>query len=342
MYGQLEKHFFGFIRSVPGAEFVDELPLTAAQQAAKKADLFFESRAVIVEVKLLATDTAPKIQPILAPYENTKEWPVFFDSWPLSKILAYLPDGKKLHRKIFDSVTNSIGKVVGDANRQIRETKDSFGLRGSRGILILLNDTIDILTPEMIAHRVAETLNKKTPTGHVRYPEVGHVWILSETHRTDVGPGMKGLLSVILDHPLAPDDGKLERFLDQLQQRWAAYNRMPFLRAELSSGRVGDIPIEPVNAPPPPSQITRADLWRRQYAVRPYLRELSKDELLAYGAKLTLQAGKGFLVGFTVPPEEREANVERWTHFIEEINFRGIDLREMKPQIDANHDILKG
>lgn len=341
MQGNLYPHFMNFARSVPGAELIDDLPLTPEQRDMKKADVFFDGRTIVAEVKLLATDTAHKIDPILAPYRDTEHWPVFYGSRPISKVLAHLPGREKLHRKIYDAVTRSIENLVADANRQIRATKASFGLPNARGVLIVLNDTIDILAPEIIAHRVAETLNKKTPHGAVRFPEIGYNWLLCETHTTAVAPALNGLLSVVLDHPQIKDDGTLERFVDSLQQRWAAFNGMPFFRAEVPSGRVGDIPVEPFKpGAPKDDRVRRQDLWRMQYAANPSLRRLTDDDLLAYGGRLTCEVGKGFLVGSDVPKEETRAGLEKWTHFLEEVNFRGLDMRAMKPHLDANRSIL--
>jgi hypothetical protein len=337
MQGQLYPHFMKFIRTVPGAEIIDDLPLTPEQQKTKKADVFFDQRTIVAEVKLLATDTAPKVDPILAPYRDTEHWPVFYGQWPISKILAHLPDSKKLHRKIYDAVTTSIAKLVGDANRQIRQTKESFGLPNARGVLVVLNDTIDILKPDVIAYKISETLNKRTPTGAVRFPEILHTWVLSETHAAPITPQLNGLLSVVLDHPLVHDDGSVEKFVSSLHPRWAAYNRIPFFRGEVASGQIGDIPIQPLKElKREPQPVRRQDLWRMQYAANPYLRKLSDDELLAYGGKLTSDVGKGFLVGSTVTREQNMVGMERWTHLLEEINFRGIDLRAMKPHLDAN------
>lgn len=341
MDGNLYPHFLNFARSVPGAELIDDLPLTDEQRKAKKADIFFEKRTIVAEVKLLATDTAHKIDPILAPYRDTDHWPVFYGRWPISKVLAHLPGREKLRRQIFDAVTRSIENLVADANRQIRETKATFNVPEASGVLIVLNDTIDILSPEMIAHRVGQTLSKKTPQGVVRYPEVGYSWLLCETHGTPIAPGLTGLLSVELEHPLIEQSVMLQRFLETLQQRWAAFNRVPFFRGEVS-GRIGEIPVQPLRArTPADDRVRRQDLWRMQYASNPYLRPMNDTELLAYGGKLTWEVGKGFLVGSDVPHERTMEGLERWTHLIEEINFRGIDLRGMKPYLDANRSELE-
>jgi hypothetical protein len=71
MQGRLELHFFDFVRHIRGAEVIDDLALTPAQCAAKKADVFFVGRRVVCEVKVLASDTSHKIAPILESYEKT-------------------------------------------------------------------------------------------------------------------------------------------------------------------------------------------------------------------------------------------------------------------------------
>jgi len=154
MQGKLESHFFSFLRRLRDAEVIDDLQLTSSQRRGKRADVFFNSRLVIGEVKVLATDTSPKIAPILEPYENTPEWPIFYGQRPISKILEYLPDRERIQRAIYDAIAGSLEYLVRDANRQVRATKASFGLPEARGVLVVLNDTIDILDPNVMAHKI--------------------------------------------------------------------------------------------------------------------------------------------------------------------------------------------
>jgi hypothetical protein len=329
MEGRLEPHFFNFVRHIVGVEIVDELTLTAEQQKAKKADVFFNARSVIAEIKLLATDTSPKIEPILAPYQESEEWPVFYGERPLSKLLEHLQDGKELHKKIYRAITTSLENIVADANRQIRETKSSFNLPSSRGILIVLNDSIDILDPNVMAHRVGQTLLKKTPAGEGRFPDLRAVWLLCETHTTPV-PGSKGLLSVIIANPRVPSDAQLESFMDQLQAMWAAFNRMPMVRVTLPVHEMGRIPLHKLNSDPEPDRITRSDMWRREYRANPYLRHLTKDELLDFGARVIDDAERQFTNDAPTPTDERMHKLGRdSTAFFEEIEARNMDMCEL-------------
>lgn len=113
------------------SESIDDLTLTREQQRANKADYFFEGRSIIGELKTLYSDTAPKVEAILAPHKERPEWPIFFGQQELQKILRHLPDRDEVNAKIIQAITDSIERVVEKANRQIRATKETFGLPGA-------------------------------------------------------------------------------------------------------------------------------------------------------------------------------------------------------------------
>ncbi len=58
----LTEKFISFVRSYEGAEIIDDLLLTPEQQAAQKADYFFNGRTIIAEQKSLEISTAHKIE----------------------------------------------------------------------------------------------------------------------------------------------------------------------------------------------------------------------------------------------------------------------------------------
>src|SRR5438105_8487061 len=120
-----------FVKTISGSECIDELSQTETQRSAKKADFFFENRRIICELKNLKTDTSPKIEKLLEPLEKRPEWPRFYGAWELSKILRKFPDGAEINRTVFDSLTTAVRKAVGEANRQIRTTKQTFGTPNS-------------------------------------------------------------------------------------------------------------------------------------------------------------------------------------------------------------------
>lgn len=200
----VEDRFIAFAKSLPDAECIDELELTPEQRESRKADFFFGGRRIICELKSLKTDTAGKVEKVLEPHKERPEWPIFFGSIEVNKILKYLPDGERINRQIFDAVTSAIKDLVRSANDQIRRTKATFGLPSAGGMLVLLNEFIDVLSPDVIAYRVDELLKKRTPGGELQFPEINAVWVINESHYTQVSPDLQAIPGLIMPG-VAPD-----------------------------------------------------------------------------------------------------------------------------------------
>jgi hypothetical protein len=103
-----EDRFIAFAKTLPGAEYIDEMDLTLEQKEARKADFLFEDRRIICELKSRKTDTGGKVEEILSPHKERPEWPIFFGSVEVREILKHLPDGDRINRQIFDAITTAI------------------------------------------------------------------------------------------------------------------------------------------------------------------------------------------------------------------------------------------
>lgn len=325
----LEEKLYAFIATLDGAEIIDSIELTPPQRDAEKADLLLTNRTIIGEVKSLSKDTSVKIDSIVEPYRETEDWPLFYMSWPIADILACLPNGEILKRQVYEAVTSAIPELVRKANRQIRSTKQTFGIPEARGLLVVLNDFVGILDPRVVAHAVAVTLSKRNPDGSLQFPEIMGVWIISESHVVQLGR-TRATPAVIMEHPALAEPSVVE-YLSQIQPLWAAFNGLPLVEVppeafdglEFKAGRLTD----DADAGP----ITLSEHWRREYGKRPYLRSLSEEQLLEYGAKLAAESGNQFLVGSLSRHHERLRGPCRFGDLIEELNFRKIDLRRLKP-----------
>lgn len=225
----LEERFKIFAKHIDGAECVDDLALTREQEKANKADYFFNDREIICELKALQTDTSDKVAKVLAPYSETPEWPLFFGKQDLQKILNHLPNKDQINTKIIDAITDSIEGIVEKANRQIRATKKTFKLPQASGLLIIVNDLVDLLSPNLVAYRVKKSLNKRTSTGEVRFPNVSVVLIIGGAHYAQLNPDLKGIPILVIPNDV-PDSKKAERFVSTLIQKWSAFDAQPLVR----------------------------------------------------------------------------------------------------------------
>jgi hypothetical protein len=235
---RFRERFSLFARTIPGSESIDELPQNEAQRTAKKADFFFEHRTIVCELKNLETDTSVKIDKLLKPFESRPEWPLFYGKMELSKVLHRFPHGAEINRLLLDSLTTAVRKAVPEANRQIRTTKQTFGIPNSGGMLVLANESISILSPEIIAFKVNQMINKRTEDGSPQFPEINMVWMISEKHVTEIRPGLTGIVCLLVRREI-PDPVGVETFVESMQPRWAAFHNVPY--SSVSGATLSDV-----------------------------------------------------------------------------------------------------
>jgi hypothetical protein len=331
----LEERFIAFVKGLDGAESIDDLALTVEQETAQKADFFFNGRKIIGELKSLKTNTDAKIEAILKPYEETPEWPHFYGEQELQKIVSFLPDKDKLNAALFNAVTDSIEGLFEKANRQIRTTKRTFNLSQAGGLLIILNDLVDILSPDVLARRVRKCFQKRTATGETRFPEVTLVWAVNVAHYMQVTPTLKAMPILVMPSGL-PDPNNIEGFAQTLGKRWSEYDGVPYLKTDADTFKKFQFSrfSDDVRKSQP---MPRHQVWRLQYRENPYLGSLSKEELLEHGQKVLSQTGRMFSVKAKRKPTTAVMDElgAKFTHFLEEMNYRAIDMREFGSKVEA-------
>lgn len=324
----LESRIFDFLSSRPDAEDIDKLELTKLQKEKSKADYFLRKRSIVCEVKNLETDTKEKIEQLIKPVLSHKDAPVYYGAWELAKILKLHPDGERISRDVFEAATSAIQTLFRKANQQIRSTKDIFGVPNAGGLLVIANDLVEILTPEILSSKIRELYQKRTQDGCFQFTEIDAVWILQETHFIEVGPGIKGVPALIVTREKASPTLEV---LEGMQSEWAIANGMPIIG--MDPELAGTLKFNPLATKGPTvGKVTRQQVWEEQYRTSPYLRRHTVEELGSYFRLVMTGLTLGFLKGATA--EEREIGVsliERWTHLLQEIKERGLDMRTFSP-----------
>jgi len=334
MSNSLNERFKAFIAQLPSAEVIDDLDLPIEFDESKRADFLVENRKAVIELKSLETDPEYKVHEELKNHEKREEYPLFYGEMEIEKVLKHLPDGEQIKEKLFYKLSRSIEQSFREAEKQIAATKEILSCPDSFGLLVLLNRDISVLSPELISYRVSQLLTKTDDDGTFHYKNVTSVWFMVENFSLKSGKGMKFLPSIVIDGPAAVDKPELTKILDILQSGWAAFNGVPLATADIR--KITDsyfIPLselEKANEPLKP----RHEIWRIQYRSRPYLRSLSDEDVLNHGARLIKLMAPGFLKdGPKIPFDQMAQFMEGFTHFLEEVRFRGLDMKKM-PKLD--------
>jgi hypothetical protein len=330
MTDSLNERFKAFISQLPSAEVIDNLELPPEFDESKRADFVVENRRAVIEVKSLESDPEHKVHTELEKHKKRDEYPLFYGEMEVHKILKHLPDGEQIQAKLIYKVSRSIEQSFREAEKQIGSTKQMLGCPDAFGILVLLNEDISVLSPELISYRVSQLLTKVDGEGSLHYKNVTSVWFMMENFALRTKKGAKLLPSIVIDGPAAVNQPELTRIFNILQSKWAAFNGIPYITADIRKISDSDfIRLSELDKEHQPLK-PRHEIWRKQYRNSPYLRSLSDDDVLNHGARLLKFMTPGFLKdGPKLPFDQMAQFMEGFTHFLEEVRFRGLDLKKM-------------
>lgn len=325
----LESRFTRFLEGLPGAESIDRLALPDDTQHRRKADFLLADRKVIVELKALTDDPSHKVEATADKHRGREDWPLFYGTANVRKVLSNLPDGESIYGKMVNALGRSVETAVRSAEEQVTHTRRVLNLPSAAGVLVILNDSIDVLDPCVVGHRVAQ-LMRRPRTGNSEAEKLDFVWLLFESHAMGMVQGRPVVPSLLIKGEGKDRFPWFEDFHEELVRRWADANGGITLNGEAPDPSVFRfMPMKEATAAPP-ERLPRHEWWRRQYHARPYLRALSDDELLARGADIMGRVTPHFLKGGQgYDAEVVGALMEEFTHLIEEMNFRGLDMRRI-------------
>lgn len=330
MTDSLNERFKAFISQLPSAEVIDNLELPPEFDESKRADFLVENRKAVIELKSLESDPEHKVHTELENHKERDEYPLFYGEMEVHKILKHLPDGDQIQGKLFYKISRSIEQSFREADKQIGATKEMLACPDAFGILVLLNQDISVVSPELISYRVSQLLTKAEGDGSLHYKNVTSVWFMLESFALRTRKSANLLPSIVIDGPAAVNQPELTRILDILQSKWAAFNGIPYTTADIRKISDSDfIRLSELDKEHEPLK-PRHEIWRKQYRNSPYLRSLSDDAVLNHGARLLKFMAPGFLKdGPKLPFDQMAQFMEGFTHFLEEVRFRGLDLKKM-------------
>lgn len=325
----LEARFTRFLEGLPGAESIDRLELPVDPTHRRKADFLLAHRQVIVELKTLTEDTSHKIEALADQHRDRDDWPLFYGKANVRKVLANLPDGDAIYRKMVNAIGRSVETVVRSAEEQVTHTKRVLNLPNAATVLVILNESIEVLDPNVVGHRVAQ-LMRRPRTGSSNAEKLDFVMLMFESHVIGLVQGRPAVPFILINGEGKDKFPWFSAFHKDLVQRWAETIGIISVDAEAPDpSKIHFAPMKEVTAPHP-DQLPQHEVWRHQYHASPYLRSLSNDDVLVTGANLLRNLTPHFLKGGPrYVPEEVNPLMEAFTHFLEEMNFRGLDMRRI-------------
>lgn len=231
----LETRFKAFLERLPFSENIDEL-ITEDQARLKHADYFLDNRRIVLELKALSIETEHKLQAKIQEVMDRPDAPIVFGRVPLEAILKKMPEGEKITRSILDVITRPIISHFEKADKQICQTKESFSLPASCGVLLLLNDSVVSMDPKNMLAQCNRMILKKID-GELRYKDIAFVLIFNEAHYLPSANQKQGaFLMFQLEGPTANQFESARNYLSNLTKLWTQSQGTPHFEADSLSG----------------------------------------------------------------------------------------------------------
>ncbi|WCN14011.1 hypothetical protein GV054_13890 [Marinomonas mediterranea] len=317
----LGQRFEKFLLSLPSVEGIDSIALNEVDRKAKKADYLAMGRKFVIEQKCINEDQTNKIQNEVEKYSNTKEYPVFYGKRDLNFVLEKLPNKEEVKRNIYSRATKMLESYLRQADKQIESTQALFNLKAACGVLLILNDKVKVLSPEIVITRIQQRL-KETRNGSPRFNNIDYVIYVSETHNVKGMP----VIIVIEGANTVRKSSEISDYIDYLIHSWGQFNGggcHEFQDNDTYAGMIEE------NKEPIPEKMTRSEARILWYRENRYMKTWTNDQVAMKAAALIDRIQPFVLKGGPKMPQEKLAELMiQFGDFIEESNLRGLDIRE--------------
>lgn len=225
----LEDRFLQFCSQFPGAEPID--PLITSEHRANKlkfADFLFEHRTIICEVKTLKKQTTDKLVAFMTKH-GVHPHTLGTGEHDMRDVFGRLPDGESLYRQATDLIMTPVSDGFDEAQRQIRDTKQLFGIQSADGLLIILNEIVELAAQNMIGDRLKQRV-KKNVDGLPYHRDVNRVFVVVAVNHLETPTGAQ-YVNMTLSNSRVSEAHGVTAFVERLATAWAESCSVPLTKA---------------------------------------------------------------------------------------------------------------
>ena len=175
---------------------------------------------------------------------------------------------------------------------------------------------------EAVSRMINAGASNKVP----RFLDIDAVVYISEKHCSILSDGRQAFAMGIFSGAGCEKDSWKMQLVDRVVRSWSlARTGTEYVESDSSGLRGGFDVIEDI-----PEKVSRSELWIIEYARHRHLEFISNSKLKIQFNRLNVELGRAFIRGNWDRPHDAEIqeNIRAFTHVMEEIKLRGIDVRE--------------
>jgi hypothetical protein len=319
----LDSRFEKFMLSLPSVEGIDFISLENNEEQSKKADYFGMGRNIIFEQKCINQEQSDRIQKELEKYIDDENYPLFYGKRDFNLVIDSLPNNEEIKRKVFSQITKLLESYLSQSNKQIESTRVTFEVPNSLGVLIILNEKVKILSPEVVSSRLQQRMQEKKG-GNYRFNNIDYIIFISETHQYKGVP----VIITIEGAGAQKHQNETSEYIDYIINSWAQYNGGGLLEFNNNNKYLS---LFSEKKDPIPQKETSSEARAIWYRKNRYMVNWS-DEQVSKSAAKHIDTIQPYVLkgGPKLPSTELGELMMEFSDYIEESNIRGLDLKELK------------
>lgn len=277
---------------------------------------------VLIEMKHLESEQNERVNETYKKQVLPEEEPIFYGTRRVD--FDKLSNGDDIRSAILNKLSQTIETHLRKANRQFGDYRSRNPRKNSVSVCLLLNSQIDEFSPDVVMHAVHRKI-KPTETG-LRFPHIDAVVYISEKHFQRLPDGRIAFAIVTIIGVPAIEQAWKMQLVDLVAQKWSEFRT----GAAPVSGRPDQFnSIDDI-----PESMKRHEAWKLAYKRNPYLRTQTDQQLKLHFHRCVALNSLAFLKGGWPKPshDETSSRLRLFGDAIDEINRRGLDMRQFNPR----------
>lgn len=273
-----------------------------------------------VELKTLEEPGTERLENLTEQLRQRDDWPLFLGSAPMQAFIKNTNDPEGVGQQVLERIGRAIINHLKKANRQLEAHVATFPRKNMVRLLLLVNEDHEIYDPHTVSYVLWHAV-RRTHGDLPLYEHVDAILYLTQRHAT-VRNGKLTYPVVTVEGAGCYDDPWKGDLLQFVADRWSIANG--FAPEPVQS--VEDfVTIDHI-----PDVAPQYERWRTEYKRRPYLRDLTKEQLRDQFDENTLICLIGGLKDppIELPKEHWMAAVRCFGDFMQELGERGIPITD--------------
>jgi hypothetical protein len=224
----LRERFESFVQTLDGFESIDVLLKEAYPHGIKRAVYLLQNRRIVIEQKVLQSNPDGRPQRF-ADKVARERGIIYYGATSTARLFGRQPDSQELQKRLILDLARVIDDDVACADKQTADTRQLFNIPTAMGVIVLLNEGAKMLRPDVIHYALANSFQKKSGTGGLRYVANDGVIVISEALCIELPSFPRAFPLLSFHAPLRRQAAPFTAFSDSLMKHWAAFNNAPLV-----------------------------------------------------------------------------------------------------------------